>query len=106
MPQVGCLLLICTFFFDIFWVFLSPLIFKKSVMIEAPIERERERGERNTGMNRVFNRNQSYLGTARSSGIRRLRREVALVKRCKKLSWFQSQLHGCSARPGGAHDRE
>lgn len=33
--QVGCLLLICTFFFDIFWVFLSPLIFKKSVMIEA-----------------------------------------------------------------------
>ena len=33
--KVGCLLLICTFFFDIFWVFLSPLIFKKSVMIEA-----------------------------------------------------------------------
>lgn len=33
--EVGCLLLICTFFFDIFWVFLSPLIFKKSVMIEA-----------------------------------------------------------------------
>lgn len=46
MPQVGCLLLICTFFFDIFWVFLSPLIFKKSVMIEAPIERERERGKK------------------------------------------------------------
>lgn len=33
--KVGCLLLICTFFFDIFWVFLSPLIFKKSVMIEV-----------------------------------------------------------------------
>lgn len=33
--KVGTLLLICTFFFDIFWVFLSPLIFKKSVMIEV-----------------------------------------------------------------------
>lgn len=29
------MLLVCTFFFDIFWVFLSPLFFKKSVMIEA-----------------------------------------------------------------------
>lgn len=33
--KVGTLLLVCTFFFDIFWVFLSPLIFKKSVMIEV-----------------------------------------------------------------------
>ncbi|CAE8662097.1 unnamed protein product [Polarella glacialis] len=33
--KVGTLMLICTFFFDIFWVFLSPLIFKKSVMIEV-----------------------------------------------------------------------
>ena len=33
--KVGTLLLICTFFFDIFWVFISPVIFKKSVMIEA-----------------------------------------------------------------------
>jgi len=33
--RVGTLLLVCTFFFDIFWVFLSPLIFKKSVMIEV-----------------------------------------------------------------------
>merc|ERR1712039_604932 len=33
--KVGTLLLTCTFFFDIFWVFLSPLIFKKSVMIEV-----------------------------------------------------------------------
>jgi len=33
--KVGTVLLICTFFFDIFWVFLSPLIFKKSVMIEV-----------------------------------------------------------------------
>mmetsp|Transcript_101478 Transcript_101478/g.185859 ORF Transcript_101478/g.185859 Transcript_101478/m.185859 type:complete len:521 (+) Transcript_101478:34-1596(+) len=33
--KVGTLLLLCTFFFDIFWVFLSPLIFKKSVMIEV-----------------------------------------------------------------------
>ena len=29
------MLLVCTFFFDIFWVFLSPLFFKKSVMIEV-----------------------------------------------------------------------
>ena len=35
--QVGTLLLICTFFFDIFWVFISPVIFKKSVMIEADL---------------------------------------------------------------------
>lgn len=33
--KVGTLLLVCTFFFDIFWVFLSPMIFKKSVMIEV-----------------------------------------------------------------------
>jgi len=33
--KVGTLLLICTFFFDIFWVFISPVIFKKSVMIEV-----------------------------------------------------------------------
>lgn len=33
--KVGTMLLVCTFFFDIFWVFLSPLIFKKSVMIEV-----------------------------------------------------------------------
>merc|ERR1712080_218701 len=33
--KVGTLLLVCTFFFDIFWVFLSPIIFKKSVMIEV-----------------------------------------------------------------------
>eukprot|EP00420_Gonyaulax_spinifera_P021297 CAMPEP_0197897656 /NCGR_PEP_ID=MMETSP1439-20131203/42298_1 /TAXON_ID=66791 /ORGANISM="Gonyaulax spinifera, Strain CCMP409" /LENGTH=529 /DNA_ID=CAMNT_0043518297 /DNA_START=93 /DNA_END=1682 /DNA_ORIENTATION=- len=33
--KVGTWLLICTFFFDIFWVFLSPYIFKKSVMIEV-----------------------------------------------------------------------
>jgi len=33
--KVGTLLLVCTFFFDIFWVFLSPLLFKKSVMIEV-----------------------------------------------------------------------
>lgn len=33
--KVGTLLLVCTFFFDIFWVFLSPRIFKKSVMIEV-----------------------------------------------------------------------
>jgi len=33
--KVGTLLLVCTFFFDIFWVFISPLIFKKSVMIEV-----------------------------------------------------------------------
>eukprot|EP00448_Togula_jolla_P012064 CAMPEP_0170594560 /NCGR_PEP_ID=MMETSP0224-20130122/14067_1 /TAXON_ID=285029 /ORGANISM="Togula jolla, Strain CCCM 725" /LENGTH=565 /DNA_ID=CAMNT_0010918629 /DNA_START=73 /DNA_END=1768 /DNA_ORIENTATION=+ len=33
--KVGTLLLVCTFFFDIFWVFLSPLIFQKSVMIEV-----------------------------------------------------------------------
>ena len=37
MLQVGTLLLICTFFFDIFWVFISPVIFKKSVMIEADL---------------------------------------------------------------------
>jgi len=33
--KVGTVLLVCTFFFDIFWVFLSPLLFKKSVMIEV-----------------------------------------------------------------------
>mmetsp|Transcript_91795 Transcript_91795/g.259182 ORF Transcript_91795/g.259182 Transcript_91795/m.259182 type:complete len:533 (-) Transcript_91795:123-1721(-) len=33
--KVATTLLVCTFFFDIFWVFLSPLIFKKSVMIEV-----------------------------------------------------------------------
>lgn len=33
--KTGTLLLVCTFFFDIFWVFISPLIFKKSVMIEV-----------------------------------------------------------------------
>jgi len=33
--KVGTYMLVCTFFFDIFWVFLSPLIFKKSVMIEV-----------------------------------------------------------------------
>lgn len=33
--KVGTLLLVCTFFFDIFWVFISPLIFQKSVMIEV-----------------------------------------------------------------------
>lgn len=33
--KVGTFLLIATFFFDIFWVFLSPMIFKKSVMIEV-----------------------------------------------------------------------
>ncbi|CAJ1345416.1 unnamed protein product [Effrenium voratum] len=33
--KVAVLLLICTFFFDIFWVFLSPMFFKKSVMIEV-----------------------------------------------------------------------
>lgn len=33
--RVGTLLLVCTFFFDIFWVFLSPLVFQKSVMIEV-----------------------------------------------------------------------
>jgi len=33
--KVGTLLLVCTFFFDIFWVFISPAIFKKSVMIEV-----------------------------------------------------------------------
>mmetsp|Transcript_145789 Transcript_145789/g.467156 ORF Transcript_145789/g.467156 Transcript_145789/m.467156 type:complete len:549 (-) Transcript_145789:329-1975(-) len=33
--KTGTLMLVCTFFFDIFWVFLSPLIFKKSVMIEV-----------------------------------------------------------------------
>merc|ERR1712039_349903 len=33
--KVGTVLLVCTFFFDIFWVFLSPMIFKKSVMIEV-----------------------------------------------------------------------
>jgi len=33
--KTGTIMLVCTFFFDIFWVFLSPLIFKKSVMIEV-----------------------------------------------------------------------
>lgn len=33
--RTGTALLVCTFFFDIFWVFVSPLIFKKSVMIEV-----------------------------------------------------------------------
>lgn len=33
--KTGTMMLICTFFFDIFWVFLSPLIFHKSVMIEV-----------------------------------------------------------------------
>jgi len=33
--RTGTILLVCTFFFDIFWVFLSPMIFKKSVMIEV-----------------------------------------------------------------------
>eukprot|EP00927_Polykrikos_kofoidii_P070852 TRINITY_DN67230_c0_g1_i1.p1 TRINITY_DN67230_c0_g1~~TRINITY_DN67230_c0_g1_i1.p1 ORF type:complete len:577 (-),score=80.97 TRINITY_DN67230_c0_g1_i1:461-2146(-) len=33
--RVGTLLLTCTFFFDIFWVFVSPWIFNKSVMIEV-----------------------------------------------------------------------
>merc|ERR1719382_479745 len=33
--KTGTVILVCTFFFDIFWVFLSPLIFKKSVMIEV-----------------------------------------------------------------------
>jgi len=33
--KTGTLLLVCSFFFDIFWVFLSPIIFKKSVMIEV-----------------------------------------------------------------------
>merc|ERR1719183_822283 len=33
--RVGTNMLVCTFFFDIFWVFISPLIFKKSVMIEV-----------------------------------------------------------------------
>lgn len=33
--KVAAGLLFCTFWFDIFWVFLSPLIFQKSVMIEV-----------------------------------------------------------------------
>lgn len=33
--KVGTWLLLCAFCFDVFWVFLSPLIFKKSVMIEV-----------------------------------------------------------------------
>eukprot|EP00928_Gymnodinium_smaydae_P087760 TRINITY_DN71983_c0_g1_i1.p1 TRINITY_DN71983_c0_g1~~TRINITY_DN71983_c0_g1_i1.p1 ORF type:complete len:532 (-),score=71.44 TRINITY_DN71983_c0_g1_i1:290-1846(-) len=33
--KVASMLLACTFFFDIFWVFISPYIFKKSVMIEV-----------------------------------------------------------------------
>merc|ERR1712176_20158 len=33
--KTGTIMLVCTFFFDIFWVFISPLIFKKSVMIEV-----------------------------------------------------------------------
>merc|ERR1712151_551771 len=33
--RVGTFLLVFAFFFDIFWVFISPLIFKKSVMIEV-----------------------------------------------------------------------
>jgi len=33
--RIGTIMLICTFFFDIFWVFVSPVIFQKSVMIEV-----------------------------------------------------------------------
>lgn len=33
--RIGTIMLICTFFFDIFWVFISPKIFQKSVMIEV-----------------------------------------------------------------------
>jgi len=33
--KVATVFLICTFFFDIFWVFISPKIFGKSVMIEV-----------------------------------------------------------------------
>jgi len=33
--KVATIFLICTFFFDIFWVFVSPKIFGKSVMIEV-----------------------------------------------------------------------
>lgn len=33
--KVATLLLSCMFFFDIFWVFVSPLLFKKSVMVEV-----------------------------------------------------------------------
>lgn len=33
MSQVATVLLCCAFLYDIFWVFLSPLIFKDSVMI-------------------------------------------------------------------------
>jgi hypothetical protein len=31
--QVSTVLLSCAFFYDIFWVFVSPLIFQESVMI-------------------------------------------------------------------------
>jgi signal peptide peptidase-like protein 2B len=31
--RVATILLCCAFFYDIFWVFISPLIFKQSVMI-------------------------------------------------------------------------
>jgi len=33
--KTATIMLVCTFFFDIFCVFISPLIFKKSVMIEV-----------------------------------------------------------------------
>jgi len=33
--RVAALLLTCMFFFDIFWVFISPLFFHKSVMVEV-----------------------------------------------------------------------
>mmetsp|Transcript_8195 Transcript_8195/g.18337 ORF Transcript_8195/g.18337 Transcript_8195/m.18337 type:complete len:523 (-) Transcript_8195:52-1620(-) len=33
--KVATIFLVCTFFFDIFWVFISPRIFGKSVMVEV-----------------------------------------------------------------------
>ncbi|KAF2616451.1 hypothetical protein F2Q68_00038371 [Brassica cretica] len=41
--RVATILLCCAFFYDIFWVFLSPLIFKQSVMIAVA------RGSKDTG---------------------------------------------------------
>jgi hypothetical protein len=36
--QVASALLVAAFFYDIFWVFISPLIFKKSVMITVSLK--------------------------------------------------------------------
>ncbi|AAF29388.1 Contains similarity to a vacuolar sorting receptor homolog from Arabidopsis thaliana gb/U79959 [Arabidopsis thaliana] len=41
--RVATILLCCAFFYDIFWVFISPLIFKQSVMIAVA------RGSKDTG---------------------------------------------------------